>query len=977
MQFTAGTGINPWWRYQEENVAGGGRMMINVGTGNLLLQYDDMSVPHKGIALAFRRTYNSQSQHDVNGSDGSAPNVFGNGWTNTFDAHLSTSGPGAITVWDIDGAHYDYNQASDGSWTAPIGQHATLASDGGCGFLWTKKSGTTYYFWQPPNGPCTGSAWDAAYGAYDGRLYQIIGRNRNTYIIFGYSWEGGTAPGGKVSAISANTESGLTATLSFGDVSGHRLLNNLAFPDGTTVYYGYDAAGNLTWVSRPPNSAAGTRPLEGFGYASGGLMSWAASPRWNGPDGGALFYLNYSGTTAPTATVSGVSHFGVVNPSIPDGTGSVLQPGAPTGAVDYNDSWYGTGGSTPWFHDTDGHSTNWVISADPQDPNQTQMQTQVCTAMVGWSCTGTWLVSNEKWAKSTNTLTKEVDPRGNETDFLYDPQGNTTAVGEPYTATSQGAFKPTKLFDYDVNNNLIAYCDEAASHANGGQGDWTGAGPPTAGGPDALCATNGSSAHAVFTFPITPAPSYEPLGQLTNIRSPLGYNHAISYAATKQGGIDYGLPTSVTGDTFAQFDGPPITPTQTFWYDATGNLRCYSKGRGTWVLSYDTLGRMTSVADSDDTSANAGSLCAKSSGQPGWNTQTTKSYFSDGSLQTSQTPAERSFGVSTAYTYDNDGNALTETQHHGCVPNQSCPDGTTRKWYDGADRLVEVAQPHDPRSYVSPALNPVQVYDGDPWLTRYAYDLTQGGTVGMTGSAAFAAHGNLFKTQTFLSDTGWTDVRGSAFDSLDRETTKYSYSVTIGAHQLETTTLQYDLDAASIGLLGRKTNPSGESAHYDYDALGHVATETYAGDAVGTPTESYVYDPDGRAVSITSSQYGVQQYAYDRDGRMTASVEPSGGGVTDAAQISSSYYPNGTRSGVSVSSPTFTQPNALTYSYRTDGLLKAQSVNAFATGSWVKQYTDAGRLVGVTGADAQTRSYDAAGQLRTYSLSGGKRDLRA
>jgi hypothetical protein len=76
VQFTAGTGINPWWRYQEENVPGGGRLMINVGSGNMLLQYDDLGVPHKGIALAFRRTYNSQSQHDVNGTDGSAPNLF-------------------------------------------------------------------------------------------------------------------------------------------------------------------------------------------------------------------------------------------------------------------------------------------------------------------------------------------------------------------------------------------------------------------------------------------------------------------------------------------------------------------------------------------------------------------------------------------------------------------------------------------------------------------------------------------------------------------------------------------------------------------------------------------------------------------------------------------------------------------------------------------------------------------------------------
>jgi hypothetical protein len=85
----SGTGINPWWRYQEQGVPGGGRIMVNVGTGNLLLQDDDMSVPHKSIAMAFRRTYNSQSGHDVNAADAAGlwwepAGMYGNGWTNTF-----------------------------------------------------------------------------------------------------------------------------------------------------------------------------------------------------------------------------------------------------------------------------------------------------------------------------------------------------------------------------------------------------------------------------------------------------------------------------------------------------------------------------------------------------------------------------------------------------------------------------------------------------------------------------------------------------------------------------------------------------------------------------------------------------------------------------------------------------------------------------------------------------------------------------
>jgi len=99
----AGTGINPWWRYQEQNVPGAGHLMVNIGTGNYLVQVDDMAVPHKGIALAFRRTYNSQSGHNITGSDGTQPSLYGNGWTSTWDAHLTGDATHNVSVWDIDG----------------------------------------------------------------------------------------------------------------------------------------------------------------------------------------------------------------------------------------------------------------------------------------------------------------------------------------------------------------------------------------------------------------------------------------------------------------------------------------------------------------------------------------------------------------------------------------------------------------------------------------------------------------------------------------------------------------------------------------------------------------------------------------------------------------------------------------------------------------------------------------------------------
>ncbi|MBV9269557.1 MAG: hypothetical protein JO165_00580, partial [Candidatus Eremiobacteraeota bacterium] len=98
------TGINPWWTYEQDAIPGAGRYMVNVGNGNLLLQDDDLDMPNAGIDLAFRRTFNSQSRHDYANTDASTPSLYGDGWTNTFDAHIAQNTSGGLSVFDIDGA---------------------------------------------------------------------------------------------------------------------------------------------------------------------------------------------------------------------------------------------------------------------------------------------------------------------------------------------------------------------------------------------------------------------------------------------------------------------------------------------------------------------------------------------------------------------------------------------------------------------------------------------------------------------------------------------------------------------------------------------------------------------------------------------------------------------------------------------------------------------------------------------------------
>ncbi len=702
IQTSSGTGINHWWRYQEENIPGGGRVMVNVGTGNVLIQDDDMVIPHKGMSLTFRRTYNSQSLHTVaggsaedNGNNSTTAGMYGNGWTNTFDAHMVKLSSTIRSVYDIDGARYDYAMPANPSWTSGMilhpatpGNHDYVQYDGQCGWYWIKKSGTIYYFYLTEPGincPALGTL-----GAFSGRLYQIIGRNYNNYLTFSYSFDTPDASlaTGKVSQITVQTESGMTVNLNFADVAGHRLLGGLWFPDGSTyVAYGYDAQGNLNNVMRPSNNASGERVFHSYGYvqqgSGGSIIGWADSPRWakGGGDGDVTSFA-FTGSSPQTATLNAMSRLANVNPVVSDGTNSAaLQPGYPTAAYEYYDEFFATGGPTATFRDTDGHAMNWVLDAQGRPT-----QTQECTSAVNQACNANApiLITNESW-DTDNNLISQTDARGNVTDYAYDVDGNTVAVAQP--APDGGGSRPTSLYTYGAYDNLVAYCDPNETHRL--QAEWTSRPvPPIPVGAGSCPAQGWSNWRATYSYPW-----YEPFGELASMTTPLGYTHTFSYSPGQQAGNDFGLPTAVTGDAIPQLDGTTWTPAQSFWYDAAGNLRCYSKGNGTTVLSYDALSRLVSVADPDDTSANGGSVCGKSSGIPGWNTQTAYTYYSDGSKQSVQSPSERAFGVSTSYTYDLDGNVKTETTHHGCVVNQACTAGTTSKWYDGADRLVYFSSP--------------------------------------------------------------------------------------------------------------------------------------------------------------------------------------------------------------------------------------------------------------------------------------------
>jgi YD repeat-containing protein len=962
--YGAGTGINPWWHYREETVPGGGHVMVNVGTGNVVLQEDDMEVAHQGIALAYRRTYNLQSGHDVSGSDGSWPTVQGNGWTSTWDAHLSGDPSKAITVWDIDGARYAYTLAADGvSWVAPAGQHATLTSDGNCGMLWTKKSGTIYYFYAlAGTSACTNSS--AQYGGYDGRLYQLVGRNQNTWLSFLYTWDNGNAgPAGKIANITARAESGMQATLVLADFNGHRLAQSLSRPDGVAIYYQYDENGNLTAVSRPPNSTGGANVYHGFGYGNSSngapYLVWVSSPRWTGSSAndGSYLYLGVQ-PVGSGVSLSSLGHVGWINPTISDGVSSgYVQPSGPNGSVQFSFESYVLGAlgsaSTATLRDTDGHATNWVTDAAGR-----VTQTQQCTAAQNQQCSGLWLVSGESWDANDNRLA-EIDARGYETDYAYDANGNTVAVGEPpvtvQTANGTQVIRPTQLYSYDGFNNVRSYCDQTWSQAHGR--DWDVTGTPSSSG--SLCPTAAGSAGQPSGTVMTYAyPTAEPYGELTSIVTPMGYQRTISYT---QSGTDYGLPVAVVGTGVTQVDGhTALQENESFGYDGSGNLVGYGTGNGTWNLAYDSVNRLTAATDPDGHASYT-------------------YYFPNGAVSKTETPAQHaanaagtySFDAGVQHTYDLDGDELTQVHHHGNVT------GTTQNWYDGADRLVEVALPGDGSSSA--------VY------TRYLYDLTQGGTVAV-GGMSVRAYGNLYDTQEYTTNAATTqpayvDVRGQAFDALDRLVGKITFPPNADTTPVQAVS-SYDASSATLGLLSSTADAAGETSAMSYDALGRRTGITFGNDGGTTPARTYAYDPNGRQATVTSAAFGTQTWGYDADGRLTSVSELSGGGLTSPAVIGYDYYPDGLRKDLTVRSSALTAQPLMTYLYRADG--RRTGLNFFYGGttypfSWTysnggRQSTQTdpftGRAVPHTASytpptatyGAKRWSYDANGDLQSLVL---------
>jgi YD repeat-containing protein len=322
--------------------------------------------------------------------------------------------------------------------------------------------------------------------------------------------------------------------------------------------------------------------------------------------------------------------------------------------------------------------------------------------------------------------------------------------------------------------------------------------------------------------------------------------------------------------------------------------------------------------------------------------------------------------------------------------------GTVQKFYDGADRLVEVIEPTD--EYVPIAGN----YTADlyPWLTRYLYDLTENGQVAMQYGSAYYAHGNLFKTQRYLPATVVT-----TYLTLPQYTVQSSARRAESAQKLRTAVkrqpmhpLQYKVpfyamhlqkNAQILRLRPRTRHPESQIRG---SAAGTVRPMLYpngsgqwmdvggtAYDALDRKIDDYRYLPGGnvistRAFTFDSPDAGLlnrettpvgdqKSYSYDGDGRMSAISFDVSSASTYTPQRSYTYDPDGRIASVGNS-----QFGTWTYQYDADGRLSASQEPS--GGSGIPGFPYASGTI--TSPASFSYTYYADGMPSTVNVSGAQ-----
>jgi RHS repeat-associated protein len=541
---------------------------------------------------------------------------------------------------------------------------------------------------------------------------------------------------------------------------------------------------------------------------------------------------------------------------------------------------------------------------------------------------------------------------------VYDPRG--TANGTPYNDTYLTSY------NYDGLGRLLDTTGGSVTAEEGGTN-------PTTGRPQTLF-------------------GYDTFGERTRVVDPRGKTYVTSYDKA-------GRPKVVTWPSYTPPGGSAMSPTETYGYNAVGDLTSVTDRRGnTTTFDYDTLGRLVRRTQPKPDATQTNPVAR-------W------TYDPNGNVASAVDPT----GARTEYAFD-DRNQLRNVVDVVRNGTSAPTPYTTTYGYDDLGNVTQRVEPRGETTYADYNADSelIQIQDGagNLWKTgrdvagrvvkrtdpigRYQttrYDLAGRATslaaynpanaLVHTENATYDGAGNLASYTPSASGPGVTTAatRTYAFDAVNQLTSMTEPTTT--THSV-TTSFGYDL----AGNRTRITDGNNHSTTTTYDAweLPETVTEplTTAFPALADRTWTTTYNASGTAVrvdkpggvSVTrtldalgrltaetgSGASGTRALGYDLAGRLTSAGHPSGTetfGYDDRGLLTSASGPAG----------------AVTNGYDEDGRLSSRT-DAAGTTSFTYDPRDIPATITdpLTG-QTQTIAYWSDGQIKTrqWGTNGAKR----
>ncbi|HYF61519.1 MAG TPA: DUF6531 domain-containing protein [Herpetosiphonaceae bacterium] len=829
-------GYVPWQGYSPDPV--------NTNLGNYVYQYTDLKLEVPGSDLIVERFYNGQS---------SFVGLFGQGWTTTFDMHVTAVDNllmAGAQVRYADGRTVNFmaegNGFKRGEWVFD-----TLAREGD-GYLLTRTDNTRFHF------------------SAEGRLVRIDDLSGNAHTL---TWNGDqldqvstssghsvtfTSSGSLVSRIDA------PAAVSLEYMYEGDKLASVKDGTGATVSYRYDSNNGIVGLQTPQGhdflaeqtfddqgrvlfQRVGDNFINRFTYDDeqrtstiedtyGNIITYRYDDKdrlveqidplghsekfeYNA-DNQRTKYIDRNGNATSYEYNANGDVIAVTDPlgqrtiSTYDNAHHLLSQTDPLGRV------------TSYEYDAQGRQTATINALGERVEMRYNQQGQVVEQI---SARGFSMYSSYD---SQGNLTEVRDALGNTTKYEYDGLGRRVKSVDPLGRTT--------VSTYDANGNLLTETDplghvtQYTYDLNNNRSTET----------DANGHTTTYQYNHLDTHVATIAPD---AGTTTTVYDDLNHRIAETDALsnTTRWGLDAGY--RVISETNA------LGYTTIYGYDPQGNVTSVTDPRGfITTYEYDALNRLVRIVDAlGGATLYSYDAVGNRIGEIKPNGAVTTYAFDELNREIATIDA---LGFVTSATFDPDGNRINSVDAVGAVASFE---------YDALNRLVKQtdALGHSTLYTYDAVGNQTSTTDALGFSTRSFYDeanrlIKQTDALGNSTQYAYDAVGNQISATDALGHT-----TQFAYDAANRRTSQID---ALGGREVTVYTL--------TGWQSSVTNAKGHVTRYTYDPLGRVVAVT---DALGFVTSS-AYDAGGNSIAKTNQNGHTSVAGYDALNRVVMQTNPLG-----------------------------------------------------------------------------------------------------